>query len=159
MEQKQIVEAICDVLENITQSVRTRKSGEKSKTESDEYKYVNDAGNLFYKYEQVTAEHRFDCETLRKAPNALELIADGLVSDMIIDEQKVGRSLSIDAFNKKYKDPDGVTVNALDALQKAVSEVKPEAVQKQASRLSKDQSKVLLAKLMKQHNFTVEDLK
>lgn len=159
MDTKQIVEAICDTLEDITQSVRTRKTGEKTKTESNEYKYANDAGDLFYKYEQVTAEHRFDCETLRAAPNGLELIAAGLVSDMIIDDQKNGRALSTTAFDAKYKNPDGVTVNALDALQKAISEVKPEAVAKQATRLSKDQSKELMAKLMKQHNFTAEDLK
>ena len=139
MDFKAIVNAVCDKLEAITQSTRTRKTGEKAKVKSDIFKYANEAGDLFYKHEQVTAEHRFDCDSLRDAPDALDLIVGGLVSDMIIDDQKNGRALSVDALSKKYNNTDGVTVDALDALKKSVKEVNPEAVRKQTARLSKDE--------------------
>ena len=144
MENLQVVNAICDALENITQSVRTRKTGEKSKTKSDVFKYANESGELFYKHEQITAEHRFDCDTLREAPNAIDLIASGLVSDMVIDSQKNGRALSVDAFTKQYNNAEGVTVNAFDALTTNVKEVKPETVRKLQNKLSREQQIVLI---------------
>lgn len=143
------INAICDVLESVTQSVRTRKTGEKSKTKSDVFKYANDAGNLFYKHEQITAEHRFDCDGLREAPNAIDLIASGLVSDMVIDDQKNGRALSVDAFAKKYNDSNGVTVNALDALTTSVKEIKPETVRKLTNKLPREQQIALANEQMK----------
>ena len=167
METKQLIDAICDALENVTQSVRTRKTGEKSTTKSEVFKYENEAGELFYKYEQVTAEHRFDCEGLRSAPNAIDLIVGGLVSDIIIDDQKNGRMLSTtfkapqtqSAFDDRYKNPDGVMVNVLSALSKNTKEVNPETVRKQTARLSVEQQKELAIELMKKHGITVDDLK
>lgn len=158
MDTKQLIEVICDMLEGVTQSVRTRKTGEKSKTKTDVYKYANEAGDLFYKYEQITATHRLDCDSLREAPNALELIVGGVVSTAVIDDQKIGRALSVDAFAKKYNKADGVIIDLKSALSKKVKEVNPEAVRKQTARLSTDDQKALALELMKKHGITLNDL-
>lgn len=144
MDNKQLIEAICDELENVTQSARTRKTSEKSKTKSDVYKHANEAGDLFYKYEQITATHRLDCDSLREAPNALELIVGGVVSTAVIDDQKIGRVLSVSAFAEKYNAVDGVIIDLKSALSKKVKEVSPDTVKKQFNRLSKEQQITLL---------------
>ena len=144
MEAKQLIEAICDALENVTQSVRTRKTKENNEKQSDVFKYPNDAKDRWYKYRQITATHRLDCESLRNAPNALELIVGGVVSTAVIDDQKIGRSLSVEAFGRKYSDPDGVVIDLKSALSKKVKEVSPETVKKQFNRLTKEQQITLL---------------
>ena len=158
MENLQVIEALCDALENLTMTnVRTRKSANKSKGEVGDKEtsvltYPNADESLWYKYEQVTTEHRFSCDSLRKAPNALELIIGGEARHLIIESQKSGRMLSADkpkdgsqsAFDKIYKNVDGITIDVLAALKKNVKEVSPETVKKQFNRLSKEQQVTLL---------------
>ena len=122
MDTKQVVNAICDKLESITMSPRTRKSNEHSDSETDVYKHPNEAKTRWYKYPQHTAEHRFDCESIREADNALDLLVGGIIATVIIDEQKVGRALSAEAFEKKYADSDGVEIDVKSALSKKVAD-------------------------------------
>ena len=139
MEVKQLIEAICDALENVTQSVRTRKTKENTEKQSEVFKYPNDAKDRWYKYEQITATHRLDCDSLRDAPNALELIVGGVVSTAVIDDQKIGRALSVDAFAKKYNATDGVIIDLKSALSKKVKEVQPETVRKLTNKSPREQ--------------------
>ena len=159
MEQKQLIDAICDALENVTQSVRTRKAKDNQPSKSDEYTFPNDTGDRWYKFEQITAEHRLDCDSLRDAPDALSLIVGGIVSTAVIDDQKDGRALVVEAFGKKYNNNDGVTIDLKSELSKKVKEVSVETVKKQTARLSVEQQKELAIELMKKHGITVDDLK
>ena len=148
MEILQLVNAICDALENVTQSVRTRKTKENAPKQSDVFKYPNDVKDRWYKLEQITATHRLDCDSLREAPNALELIVGGVVSTAVIDDQKIGRSLSVEAFAKKYNAVDGVEIDLKSALSKKVKEVDPEKISKLTKQLPRDKQIELANKQM-----------
>ena len=154
----EVLNALCDALENVTQSVRTRKTKENAPKASDVFKYPNEAKDRWYKYEQITADHRLACDGLRKAPNALELIVGGVVSTAVIDDQKIGRALSVEAFAKKYNAVDGVIIDLKSALSKKVKEVQPETVKKQFNRLTNEQQRKLVAEQAKALGLSMEDL-
>lgn len=137
METKELLESLLDSIENRVEKRRTRKSNTSSSVKSAEFQYPSVDGKKFYKYPQLVSEFRFDCEGLRKMnpTDALELLINGLANQLIIADQREGRALSLDAFEKKYNSD--VIIDVADALSKkskAVGSV--DKVVKEASKLT-----------------------
>jgi hypothetical protein len=125
------------LVENRIEKRRTRKSKASSSVKSAEFPHASVDGKKFYKYPQLTSEFHFDCDGLRKMnpADALKLLIDGLVNQLVIADQREGRALSLDAFEKKYNDDVIIDVkSALEKKSKAVGSV--DKVVKEASKLT-----------------------
>lgn len=162
MELTQVVEAIVERLESLTQTRRTRKSNESSDKQSDVYRFPNADKSKWYRYKQFSTTVRFDCDKISdlEASAALTLLVGALADQVIIGKQKLDRMLSADKIQALLTDPEGVTVDVFDALEKKVGQpVSTDALLKQSRKLSPDKKKAFIAQAMLEAGLTADDLK
>jgi hypothetical protein len=133
MDTKQALETLVELLGNRTETRRTRKNGQWNETETAEHKYPNDDKSKWYKHQQFTTTHSFNCDDV-----TIDLLVQAIIDQIIIDDQRVGRSLSDEAFTKKYSKP--VEINVKSALSKKTgATASPDKVLKQAQKLTREQ--------------------
>ncbi len=144
---------ILDLIENSTEVRRTRKNSNSSAEKSEKFKYPNHDKSLYYEHEQFSAEHHFDCASMREMEDkslALTLLITAITDQLVISDQSKGRALTADGFTKKYGDGE-VIIDVKDACSKQTKGgVSIEKLTKQAAKLPSTQKQALADALLKE---------